>query len=486
MESAVSAVSKITAETAEAIKCREGLHTRRAGHTGPAHKRKNNPVQIVSLTKFSFPVSYHDRSRQALEYALDWIPAYREWQPHDPGPSASIDSRYAAMPAITKADIRRHHPDGFRPLGRTLAAGLEAGEIEIVHTSGTSEEQVSLPWNQAWWNSSERASWRLNSYAQNTATGAHREAILASSLNVGMRSDHKALSLQERRIDRFLFLNELTDTSHWTDFHYTRMASELDEFKPVVLEANPSLLARLARYCTRHDLHVYQPQLIIFTYEWVSQLHRRQIQEVFQCPLVSSYGSTESGYVFNECEAGHFHQNTEFCRVDLIPWHKDHGVGNVARLLVSPFGNPWLPLLRFEIGDLVRLLANGTACPCGRTEGVTLAGLAGRSRDVTLTTEGKPVTVECLDLTLSKIAGLWEYQLKQLSHTDYHLSVVHDPDRLEVVRIAEEHLHALYGKGAKIIVERLPTIYPGPSGKYRLAIPSIHIDPLFFCSPAKE
>ena len=86
----------------------------------------------------------------------------------------------AALPALTKADLRVHGPRGFVPRGRDLAAGLAAGEIEIVKTSGSTGDRVENAWYQPWWDASEAASWRLNSHTRAAGVGEHSEAILTS------------------------------------------------------------------------------------------------------------------------------------------------------------------------------------------------------------------------------------------------------------------------------------------------------------------
>ena len=109
-----------------------------------------------------FSPEYYERSRNILEKALKELSAYKSWQAFDPGSRYPIDTRYAAMPALTKKDIREHFPDGFVPPGKDIKQGLESGEIEFVKTSGTSDVSVTNIWNQKWWDESERLSWKLN------------------------------------------------------------------------------------------------------------------------------------------------------------------------------------------------------------------------------------------------------------------------------------------------------------------------------------
>jgi phenylacetate-coenzyme A ligase PaaK-like adenylate-forming protein len=162
---------------------------------------------------------------------------------------------------------------------------------------------------------------------------------------------------------------------------------------------NPSYLAKLCRYIATHDESVFQPDIIVFTYEYPLNLHIKQIQKVFDAPLVSSYGSTEVGYVFMECEFGKFHQNSKFCRVDFQPFKSEHGGPDLGRILVTTFNNPWYYIVRFNIGDLVRIDQQAN-CSCGRESGWILSAVEGRVKNITFTCDGRVVTLRELDNAL--------------------------------------------------------------------------------------
>lgn len=421
--------------------------------------------------------SYQRRCLETLRTALERTPMYESWRAYDPGDGFPVDRRYAALPALTKAGIRACFPYGLVPRGLDLDAAIARQEASFVKTSGTSDESLTSIWNQQWWDESERASWTLNSAAAGTATGSHREAILASALSVGPRSDGPPLARDERMLGRFLFLNEYGSTAQWPPGHELRILAELAEYQPPVLEANPSLLARLARFAVRAGIAAFQPALITLTYELPSRLQLRAIKEVFGAPVASSYGSTEAGYVFMECEQGRLHQNADFCRVDLIPfggaWRDG---GRTGRLLVSTFGNRWFPLVRFEIGDVARMAAG--PCPCGRNLGLTLASIEGRLISLCQAADGQPVTLGELDEALSTIDGLEEYRLDQEMPDQVLLRAVSEGRAREaVLGDAREVLEELFGGGMEITVEPADRLLPEPSGKFLLSRRWFPLDP---------
>ncbi len=425
---------------------------------------------------------YHRRCEAALRLALEETRAYESWRAFDPGEAASLDARFCALPALTKRQMNHCAPAGFVPRGRSLDDGLARGEVELVATSGTTAERVTNVWHQPWWDTSERASWQLNAHARRAATGNHREAILSSPLSVGFQSERGDLTFEQRRLGRFLFLNDRVDPLAWPAPHYGRMLDELERFRPRVVEASPSLLSRLCRWALAKGRCPFQPELVVLTYESPSRVHLRQIRAAFDAPVMSSYGTTESGYVFVECEHGRLHQNVESCRVDFVPLREDCGGPTLGKLLVTTFDNPWRSLLRFDSADLARLSPD--PCPCGRSAGLTLASIEGRVACLTLTPEGAPVTPAEVDRRLAEVPGLDDYQLHQEDERTYVLRAAAGAGvGPSLERELMGALRSVYGADAQIRVAEAKELGPEVSGKYRLIRSALAIDVDAFLHP---
>lgn len=427
-----------------------------------------NKLKSISQN-WKYSQDYYSRSINALDTALAKVALYKTWRKFDPGQNCPIDIRFACLPALTKKDIREHSLQETLPEGADIDRAIASGQIALVQTSGTTDDKIINTWNQKWWDASERSSWKLNSWINRIATGDHREAILVNPKNVGIISDEVDLTMEKRCLSRFLYLNEKTDPSSWTPDLMDRMIEELNIFQPAVLEANPSYLARLCRYITTKNKTVFQPGIIVFTYEYPASFHYRQIRPVFQVPIVSSYGTTETGYVFMQCEQGKLHQNSEFCRVDFQPFKTEHGGPLLGRILVTPFDNDWNHFIRFDTGDVVHLEESGK-CACGRDSGLILDSVNGRQANLTLTCAGRLVTLFELDNGLSEIEDLVAYQLVQPDTGTYRLRVVsQNADEGQLNHKVTQTLKNLYGSEAKIEIVYEKDIAPEISGKYLLS-----------------
>ena len=418
----------------------------------------------------TIPDSYTNDSKIDLEQTLTGVPFYRHWKVYDRGPSFSLEDRMSELPVLTKRDLRANVPNGFVHEKYKCKDGFASGEIEMESTSGTAEDRVTVVWCQKWWDKSEQAAARLNTALNTIFQNPHREAVLTTPLCSGNICHVSEATIGERTIGNLLFLNQTLDPTAWDNRNIRRMTEELNIFQPDIIEADPAYLAILSRACLIAGYPLYQPKCIVLTYEFPSHMHYRQIHRAFPgIPVVSSYGSTETGHVFTQCETGSFHQNVVTCHVDIQHFNEEFGNPGVGRILISTLGNPWFVLLRYDVGDLASV-SSIDRCPCGRSEGLRIDGIEGRFRDITFDTKGRIVTVKHLDDALESIEALLQYKVVQTG--PQHFSMYYEAEPGTEHRLADvlpEILHIVYGKNAVIEISRNSGLVPEQSGKFRLA-----------------
>ncbi len=421
---------------------------------------------------------FEKRSEALMNSALRNVPFYRDcWKQYDPGGDRPVGERFAAMPVLTKADMREQFPNGLVPAGADVDQGLRDNRIEYTFTSGTTGDRVVNLWNQAWWHASERSSWKLNPNLGKLAYPP-RQATLASSLNVGIGCEED-LPMDHRILGNLLYLNEKANILCWREYHLERIAAEINEYRPTVLEANPSLLARCCWYWLDHDIPVYSPEVITFTYELPSEVSLPAIRRVFRSPFVSSYGSTETGFVMDTDEQGVYRQNAEYCRIDFFPLKPQYGGPGLGRIAVSTFGDPWTHILRFDVGDLVRVKVNDPG-------GFAAETVEGRASQCTFGTKGNLVTTAMADRALAQVPGIRDYDLVQETEGAYALSLLgtFGGKETQTVRDGKDILAGLYGSDGSFDVRIVRDLLPGPAGKYQRMHAKIRYDDWALCEDA--
>ena len=191
----------------------------------------------------------------------------------------------------------------------------------------------------------------------------------------------------------------------------------LNAYQPEVLSTYPSFLRRLAEEQREGRLHI-APRLIRSVAETLSPDVRELARAVWNVPLINGYAATEIGVLGQECEqiAG-MHLADDLFVMEVVDEANRPVPAGVqgTKVLVTPLTNYVLPVIRYELSDLVTM-AEGP-CPCGSPL-ARIADIQGR-REETLrvpTAGGACIDVHAgrLRSPLMRLAGLSQYQFAQL------------------------------------------------------------------------
>ncbi|MBR6322113.1 MAG: hypothetical protein IKR59_04520, partial [Lachnospiraceae bacterium] len=144
----------------------------------------------------------------------------------------------------------------------------------------------------------------------------------------------------------------------------------------------------------------------------------------------------------------------------------EFGGPDLGRLVVTTFNNPWAVILRFDVGDLVRI-HRGSSCSCGIEKGFICDTIEGRVSNSTFTTKGTLVTTAMTDRALMDVPGVREYDLSQTGRKEYILRLEIKGPEEAAEKAAEEAMRKLYGEDADLTIRFEKRLLPGPAGKYR-------------------
>lgn len=392
------------------------------------------------------------QSRRMTELWARWrkVPLYRETagRPHP----ALRD-----LPIITKREMRAGFPGNFLPEPLSLEDLVSRQMVELEYTSGTSAERLPVIMPMGWWNEQEARALRLNPFIARVLAahpGARRATLTPPACN-GLTCPAVWASPAERTIGTTLYLNLARIPFTLDPADQQRMADEILAWQPQFLDLDPVHGAWFAQFCEQKGIRFPSLQFILCSYEFVSHTHRRILQRVFGVPVFNLYGSTETGHLLMENEAGLMKPSYDTAYLEV----EAPDASGIGALLVTTLSNDYMPLLRYRIGDLAQRHESAYG---------TDYLVHGRSRDALTAPDGRRITTWQIDQCLSGIEGIIHYQVRQTDGDQFDLRFIPataGPDAAAQATLAAR-LQKLLGVPVKITA--VPLLLPEASGKFRL------------------
>lgn len=399
------------------------------------------------------------------QYARE-VPLYRAAA--GVAPDATAAQVLAALPSITKADIKRDFPNNFLRAGQSLDELVAANRVEIEHTAGTTDNRADLLLERGWWARQEAWALALNAHvaqvlAQNP--GAHRVTISSPACNGDITFANGTPSAERRTLgptrvlslSRFPFLLSTADLD--------QMVEEALAWDPVFLDTDPAYAVVFALHCERRKVRFPKLRFMFTSYEYTSVLHQRILERVFAVPVYNLYGSTETGHLMMQRDDGRMVPSPKVALLEVL--HPDErGIGE---LVVSTLTNDYMPLLNYRIGDLVERRTDPR-------DGGTSYVLHGRAPDTLKTRDGRRITTRDVDQCFVGAEGIAHYRVQETNPGKFLLSYIPeapDGDPRAAVRGAVEKLEALLHSPGAITMKRVPFLLPEGSGKFVLCYPAV-------------
>ena len=419
---------------------------------------------------------------QAIERAHREIPFYAKRGRAPIDPKTPLADVLRDTPLLTKTDIRPTLPKQWVPATTDIKAALAAGDIELVETSGSTQERLRILWDKGWWIRQEDRAMRVNpvvAAAHAGRFGAYKEAILTTPV-CGLATCHTGdLPLSERIDEHRLFLNMRPDPTFWRTDDMDRMLDEITGHTTIGLESDPMYLATLARHAKARGRTLDVKGFVQLTYAFTTRGHLRGIRQAYSGPLFQLYGASEVGVLFMEGDDGRLHHSPFTTHVELLPAKvPTPGAKNVALVVVTTLDRVAQPLVRFVVGDLVQVDPAG---PKLFTTVPPLASIEGRVQDSVLRPDGAIVTCGAIDRALAP-CDVAVFQVNQREPASVEVDVVPEPasetsetSAANVVDAARRALAPLF-EGLSLNVRTATAIAAEPSGKFRVVRRSFPLD----------
>ena len=163
----------------------------------------------------------------------------------------------------------------------------------------------------------------------------------------------------------------------------------LEKFKPRYLKGLPSALYHLAILIGAAKPRIAPMRAVFSSGENVTPEMRVAIENTFQCRLLDCYGHMERTVCIAQCFEGSYHVLSDYGLLELGERGPSANPGvELAPAIGTSLYNRAMPLLRYEIGDLIEVYAHPPRCRCGRSFPV-IRGVRGRMATAIVTPEGR-------------------------------------------------------------------------------------------------
>ena len=172
------------------------------------------------------------------------------------------------------------------------------------------------------------------------------------------------------------------------------------------------------------DLNTLNLKAVICTAEKMYPHHTSLFKEVFNCPVVDEYGSSENGVIAFQCKEGNMHMMSDHLCIEFLD-ENDQPVkaGELGRIVVTDLSSYAMPLVRYDIGDMGR--PSDKECGCG--VGLPLMEIVeGRKEDFIRNEEGKLIHAAYLCYTL-KDDSVHEFKMYQKDLHTLSVQIVRSP-----------------------------------------------------------
>ncbi len=256
------------------------------------------------------------------------------------------------------------------------------------------------------------------------------------------------------------------DPHEITDSYMEQFAAEFQKYKPKMIKCFPNALTPFAQFIKRKKIEVPAVRAISCTGETLYSQQRRLFEERFGGEVFEKVGTRESGVYACECHLHNgMHVFTEGVYLEII---REDGSpaepGEMGTLILTDLFNHAMPLIRYEIGDMV-VSAGDRICECGSNLPM-IEKYLGRDRDLILDSQGNPKPGYLFVEVIKHLNLDAQIQVVQPDKNSIMVNIARkSKDEIDISGLKDAYRDIL-GPDIEIVVEYLDEIKRDPSGKF--------------------
>lgn len=237
----------------------------------------------------------------------------------------------------------------------------------------------------------------------------------------------------------------------------------IESFKQqVIIFGFSSWIAELARLVKESGMSL-PLRAVIIAGEELSDTRREEIGRVLNTPVSMHYAMSELGRLAFECEHRHLHINEEWSYLEIVDESSAPVPDGVeGRIIVTPFDNPIMPLIRYDSGDRGTIGQN--ACSCGRT--LRTLKLRGRQMHMLKFFDGRTISLLDVPVALDRYpTAIRQYQIIRTGDLSFTIRVI-PGSQFEALKdqVAESLVRSVHPR-LSVQWETAEVLIDGPNGK---------------------
>ena len=191
-----------------------------------------------------------------------------------------------------------------------------------------------------------------------------------------------------------------------------------EQYQPKFMVGYTNAINELAKFMYANN-STFKLKAIITNAEPVYDYQIKTIREVFDCPVIETYGQAELVCFANMFPDGMMYESPEMGYSEIVPI-EDNNYQKFGKLIATGLLNKAMPLIRYDTDDLIskefeQKLENSCSLP-------SFGKIMGRNDDILITKDGRKVVQ--IDGIFSSDLSILKGQIIQKTYDDFLIKVV--------------------------------------------------------------
>lgn len=300
------------------------------------------------------------------------------------------------FPVLNKTDLINNLAD---------ISTIKESDAVVSLTGGTTGASMKVLYNKE--NIQERHA-MLDHFRSDYGYSLGKKCAWFSGKNIVTQKDiRKGVCYRDDYINKIRFFS----TFHITEDNFNVYWDALCNFTPEFIVGFPSSVYEICLMAQSKGLKLNKKVTAFFpTAETVLPNHRQVISSILGCQLVDQYASSEGAPFILECKSGRLHIHPLTGIFEVVD--ESMQPAKEGEILVTSFTTEGTPLIRYRVGDRIKLAPDSDSCECGSHFPI-VESIEGRSSDYILTPSHGKVNLGNISNATKDVQGIIKFQVIQ-------------------------------------------------------------------------